>query len=99
MIVNRSGAVGSADAATTQPLRGGLETPAAPAAPLKTLPKFELTERSGEPFGSEQLRGKVWIADFIFTRCGGTCPRMTAEMAALQQKLRADPRWPELRLV
>jgi protein SCO1/2 len=34
--------------------------------------------------GLAELRGKVWIADFIFTSCSGTCPRMTERMALLQ---------------
>jgi protein SCO1 len=67
--------------------------------PLKTLPDFTLTERSGQPLGLADLRGKAWIADFIFTRCGGTCPRMTAEMAKLQKSLANDPRWSGIRLV
>jgi hypothetical protein len=27
---------------------------------------------------TQSLKGKVWIADFIFTHCGNTCPKMTA---------------------
>jgi len=37
------------------------------------VPKFTLTERSGQPFDSISLAGKVWIADFFFTQCPGTC--------------------------
>src|SRR5262249_39229987 len=35
--------------------------------------------------------GKVWIADFIFTHCGNTCPRMTAQRVELQKQI-TDPR-------
>lgn len=66
---------------------------------LGTLPDFALTERSGASFGSAQLRGKIWIADFIFTRCAGPCPRMSAEMAGLQAALAPTPAWENLRLV
>ena len=31
-------------------------------------PEFELTERSGRTVSSKELAGKVWVADFIFTR-------------------------------
>lgn len=51
---------------------------------LGQLPAFELIERSGKPFGSKDLKGKVWVADFVFTRCGGPCPAMTMKMARLQ---------------
>src|SRR5436190_7711421 len=39
-----------------------------------TLPRFELVNQDAQPFGSEQLIGKIWIADFIFTTCPGPCP-------------------------
>ena len=54
---------------------------------LTQLPQFTLTERSGRALGLEDLRGKIWIADFIFTRCPGPCPLMTSRMARLQSSL------------
>jgi protein SCO1/2 len=33
------------------------------------------------------LAGSVWVADFIFTNCGGTCPTMTETMRKLQDVL------------
>ena len=51
------------------------------------LPSFVLTEKSGKPLSLEDLRGKVWIADFFFTTCPGPCPRMSARMAELQRSL------------
>lgn len=56
---------------------------------------FELTDQQGEPVTREDLKGKVWIADFIFTRCGGPCPRMSREMKSLQKEIRGE----KLRLV
>src|ERR1051325_11481627 len=50
---------------------------------LTQLPDFSLVERHGQKLGLADLRGKVWIADFIFTRCPGPCPRMSSRMAAL----------------
>ena len=54
---------------------------------LTQLPQFTLIERSGTPLGLEDLRGKIWIADFIFTRCPGPCLLMTSRMARLQSSL------------
>ncbi len=51
---------------------------------LAVVPEFSFTERSGEPFGLQQLRGHIWLADFIFTNCAGTCPIMTTQMTELQ---------------
>jgi protein SCO1/2 len=49
------------------------------------LPDFELTERSGEGVNLETLRGKVWVADFIFTHCAGPCPLLSSRMSGLQK--------------
>lgn len=67
--------------------------------PLIQLPGFMLTDQTGNPFKSEQLKGKVWIADFVFTRCQGPCPMITIQMAKTQLKLEKDPRWSQIRLV
>jgi cytochrome oxidase Cu insertion factor (SCO1/SenC/PrrC family) len=55
-----------------------------------TVPEFSLTERSGRTVTLKNLIGKVWIADFIFTSCAGTCPTMTAQMRSLQNTLPVD---------
>ena len=54
---------------------------------IAKLPEFTLTDETGGSFGSADLHGEVWIADFIFTRCGGTCPMQTAEKVKLQEEL------------
>jgi cytochrome oxidase Cu insertion factor (SCO1/SenC/PrrC family) len=51
------------------------------------VPEFTLTESGGRTVGLQDLAGKVWIADFIFTSCAGTCPLMTAQMRKLQDAL------------
>ena len=52
-----------------------------------TVPIFQLTNQDGKPFGSAQLRGKIWIADFIYTTCPGPCPMISGRMSELQQPL------------
>lgn len=52
-------------------------------------PEFKLTERSGGEVSLAQLRGKIWIADFIYTTCTDTCPLQTAAMAKLQKEFAA----------
>ncbi|KAB2881028.1 SCO family protein [bacterium] len=44
---------------------------------------FSFTERNAEPFGSNELSGKVSIVNFFFTTCEGPCPRMNARVAEL----------------
>ncbi len=50
-------------------------------------PDFSLVERSGRPVSAGDLRGRVWIADFIYTKCQDTCPLQSRSMAALQADL------------
>jgi len=52
-----------------------------------TVPAFTLTNQNGQAFGSEQLKGKVWIASFIFTTCRGPCPMISSRMADMQKPL------------
>lgn len=52
---------------------------------LSTLPPFTLTAHTGRSLSDADLRGRPWVADFIFTRCGGICPAMTSRMARLQK--------------
>jgi cytochrome oxidase Cu insertion factor (SCO1/SenC/PrrC family) len=40
------------------------------------LTEFELTERSGKPFRTADMRGKVWVATYFFTSCPGNCIRL-----------------------
>ncbi len=46
---------------------------------------FQLTNQLGGVTTYADLQGKVWIADIVFSRCPGPCPRMTERMAALQR--------------
>jgi protein SCO1/2 len=53
-----------------------------------TLPEFELVDRSGQNVTLAGLRGKVWVADFIFTHCAGPCPLLSSKMSKLQDAVR-----------
>jgi cytochrome oxidase Cu insertion factor (SCO1/SenC/PrrC family) len=51
------------------------------------VPAFELINQYGQRFGSTQLLGKIWIADFIYTTCPGPCPMISSRMSELQKPL------------
>lgn len=53
-----------------------------------TLPEFSLTSDKGTAFGSEQLKGRVWIASFMFTSCPTVCPKLMERMAQIQHRTR-----------
>ena len=63
---------------------------------LGVVREFRLTNQVGQVVGLGDLRGKVWVADIIFTRCAGPCPKMTEEMSKLQNSFAARE---ELRFV
>ena len=46
---------------------------------------FHLYDSSGREFSLKNLQNKIWVADFIFTTCGGICPVMTKNLAALHR--------------
>jgi protein SCO1/2 len=58
---------------------------------LGDVPQFELISQDGQPFHSQMLAGKVWVADFIYTTCPGPCPRMTSEMREVQDAVSKTP--------
>jgi len=56
----------------------------------KSITPFSFTDQDGQPFGTDDLKGSIWIADFIFTNCTTVCLPMTAEMASLQERLKEE---------
>lgn len=68
--------------------RGVSVSRAAPTLPVYGhVPDFSLVDHQTRPISRATLAGSVWIADFIFTRCAGQCPLMSARMATLQREL------------
>jgi len=59
---------------------------------LGQVADFFLTYQTGAPFTLTTLRGHVWVADIIFSRCLGPCATMTRHMKALQDALPAGSR-------
>lgn len=51
---------------------------------------FSYVDQAGKPFSKDDLKGKVWVSDFIFTSCEDVCLPMTANMVKLQQKLKDE---------
>ncbi len=68
----------------------------APLPMLGQAPEFSLINTDGHPVHLSDLRGRVWMASFIFTHCAGQCPKVTHDMAQLQTQL---PRREDWRLV
>jgi protein SCO1/2 len=56
---------------------------------LWRLPDFHGVDQAGRPVGQAALRGRVWLADFIYTSCTSACPMLTARMVVTSRRL--DP--------
>jgi protein SCO1/2 len=55
---------------------------------LGTLPAFTLTDQRGQPFGTRDVAGKVWVANFMFTTCQQACPLLSERMAEVGRRAR-----------
>ena len=54
---------------------------------LATLPQFSLVDEGGKRFTRDDLLGKVWVADFVFTSCADACPKLQGKLRGLQDRL------------
>jgi cytochrome oxidase Cu insertion factor (SCO1/SenC/PrrC family) len=66
---------------------------------MNTIPKFRLDAQDGTKWGSKELEGKAWIATFVFTSCGLTCPLQMTRLAELESELAGHPQADDLRFV
>ncbi len=57
-----------------------------PESPFGPVGSFSLRDSEGETWTPEKLRGKVWVASFLFTRCLGGCPQVTSSMSEIQKR-------------
>ncbi|MCB1083454.1 MAG: SCO family protein [Simkania sp.] len=55
---------------------------------ISQVPEFSFTNENGKTFGSKELRGKIWIGNFIFTSCSGVCPTLTQAMLDVRMKVK-----------
>lgn len=57
---------------------------------ISQVPAFALTNQLGQTVTLENLKGRVWVADIIFTRCAGPCPLMTHKLREVQDALPSE---------
>ena len=58
---------------------------------LYKVPSFKLTNSFGKPFGTNELKGKVYIANFMFTSCTSICPIMTNNLKIVSEAYKNHP--------
>lgn len=62
--------------------------PRPPLPVLGQLGAFAFTDQEGHTVGSQDLKGNVWVASFIFTRCPTICPAITEKLSRIQRRAR-----------
>jgi protein SCO1/2 len=67
------------------------EVPGAAPAPGHRIGYFSFTDQYGQPFGSKDVAGKIFLANFFFTSCKGICPRMYHTMYEVYRHFRNKP--------
>jgi protein SCO1/2 len=52
---------------------------------------FSLTNQNGKTITQKDYEGKIYVADFFFTKCQTICPIMTNNMVKIQEQFSEDP--------
>ena len=57
-----------------------------------TIGDFKFTNQNGKAITQKDYEGKIYVADFFFTTCPTICPKMTNNMAWLQNQIKNNPK-------
>lgn len=49
--------------------------------------EFQFVNQEGVTFSSDSLKGKVWLAGFVFTSCAVECPVLTRKMVEVREEI------------
>lgn len=52
--------------------------------------KFSFLNQNGNTISQDDIKGKVFVAEYFFTTCGTICPKMTAQMTRVQKKFKGN---------
>ena len=65
----------------------------------KPAPEFSLQDANGKAVGLADLRGKVTVLHFIYTRCPDVCPLHAEKLAEVQAMVNQTPTREQVRFV
>ena len=57
---------------------------------IHTISSFSFTNQNGETVTEKTTEGKIYVANFFFTRCPGICPRLTKNLSMVQDSMKKD---------
>lgn len=55
------------------------------------IPDYTLIDQDGKIFKGKNLKGSIYVADFFFTSCPSTCPKMTNQLKRIQEAYASSP--------
>lgn len=55
------------------------------------IPDFNFVSQTEDTITQHTFDKKIYVADFFFTRCGNICPKMTSQLARVQQAFKNEP--------
>lgn len=58
---------------------------------MHRIPPFSFVSQDGKTVTEQDFKGKIYVADFIFTRCPSICPVMTSELTRVQEAFKGNP--------
>ena len=56
-----------------------------------TVPDFSFTNQDGKAVTGQSVKGKIYVADFFFTRCPGICKQMSSQLTRVQETFVDNP--------
>lgn len=57
---------------------------------IHQIPSFSFLDQDGQIVNEKTVKGKIYVANFMFTRCASICPKMTSNLLPLQEKYKND---------
>ena len=57
---------------------------------IHSIPSFSVKDQEGVNFTEANVEGKIYVANFFYTKCRGICPKMTTNMSLLQEAYKND---------
>lgn len=52
---------------------------------VHTIASFSFVDQHGETVSNKTVSGKIYVANFFFTTCGGICPKMMKNLKKVQE--------------
>ena len=49
------------------------------------IPAWSMIDQNGQTATNDLVKGKVYVADFFFTRCGTICPKLSSQVSRIQR--------------